>query len=74
MATAQAGQTSSGKAAAPRAAAPVSHRPAAPEPIEDRPAEAPYLPDQFVLLVLVGCVLLILAMNLVDVITAMLNW
>ena len=32
------------------------------------------MPDQITLVLLVGCVLLILAMNLFDVITGMLNW
>jgi hypothetical protein len=74
MATAQAVQTSPGKAIAPRAAGPVSHGPGVPEAMECRRAETPYLPDQITLVLFVGCVLLILAMNLFDVITGMLNW
>ena len=74
MATAQAVQTSIGKAIAPRPADPMSHGPATPKAMECRRAETPYVPDQITLVLLVGCVLLILAMNLFDVITGMLNW
>lgn len=74
MATAQAVQTSPGKAVAAGALGPVTHRPAAPQSTECQPAEKPYAPDQITLVLLVGCAVLILVMNLFDVITGMLNW
>jgi hypothetical protein len=74
MATAQAPEASPGKAIVPRAASPVNHRSLVPEASECQPAERPYPPDQMTIVLLVGCVLLILAMNLFDVITGILNW
>jgi hypothetical protein len=70
MATSQA----PGKVIAPRAAEPVIHRAVVAEATAREPAETPYLPDQITLVLLIGCVLLIFAMNLFDVITGILSW
>jgi hypothetical protein len=70
MATAEAIQRPEKVTVGPVAALPSS----APTPVERRTECRPYGPDQFVIVLLAGCALLVLAMNLYDVISGIFGW
>ena len=73
MATAEAVQAPEEHAARPGAAQ-ASSAPKPADPSDSRAEQRPYAPDQLVIVLLAGCALLILAMNLYDVISGIFGW